>query len=101
MSRNVFMNLEAALDYLVLEDIDADLTVIPPGVDDLTDEDESNNKDTATPLVCDVPGLVEIVNADDKDGFNVPCTSTDPNPPTKKQRKERAKVAWKKNPVYS
>ena len=85
-----------ALDYLVLEYIDADLAVIPPDVDNLTDED------TATPLVRDVPGLVEVVNADEEDGSDVPCTSTDPNPPAKKQRKERSKVAWKKkNPVYS
>ena len=68
MSCNVFMNLEAALDYLVLEDIDADLAVIPPDVDDFTDEDELNDKDTATPLVRDVPGLVEVVNADEEDG---------------------------------
>ena len=40
MSRNVFMNLEAALDYFVLEDIGADLAVIPPDVDDLTDKDD-------------------------------------------------------------
>ena len=43
MSRNVFINLEAALDYLVLEDIDADLAVIPPEVDDLSDEYGLNN----------------------------------------------------------
>ena len=96
MSRNVFINLEAALDYLVLEDIDADLAVIPPDIDDLTNEDELNDEDTATPSVCDVPGLVEVVNADEEDGSDVPCTSTDQNPPAKKQRKERPKVVWKK-----
>ena len=102
MSRNVFMNLEVALDYLVLEDIDADLAVIPPDVDDLTNEDELNDEDTATPLVRDVPGLLEVVNADEENGSDVPCMSTDPNSPAKKQRKERPKVAWKKkNLVYS
>ena len=90
------MNLEAALDYLVLEDIDTDLAVIPPDVDDLDDEDELNDEDTATPLVRDVPGLVEVVNADEEDGSDEPCMSTDPNSPGKKQWKERPKVAWKK-----
>ena len=98
----MLMNLEVALDYLVLEDIDADLAVIPPDVDDLTNEDELNDEDIATPLVCDVPGLVEVVNADEENGSHVPCMSTDSNSPAKKQRKERPKVAWKKkNPVYS
>ena len=45
------MNLKAALDYLVLEDIDEDLVATPPDVDDLTDEDELNDEDTTTPLV--------------------------------------------------
>ena len=101
MSRNVVMNLEAALDYLVLEDIDAELAVISLDVDDLTDEDELNDEDIATPLVRDVPDLVEVVNADEENCSDVPCTSADPNPPAKKQQKERPKVAWKKkNPVY-
>ena len=95
------MNFEAALDCLVLEDMDVYLAVIPPDVDDLTDKDELNDEGTATPLVCDVPDLVDVVNDDRKDGSDVPCKSTHPNPPAKKQRKERPKVAWKKkNPVY-
>ena len=102
MSRNVFMNLEGALNYLVFEDIDADLAVIPSDVDDLTHENELNDENTATPLARDVSGLVEVVNADEEDVSDVPCTSTDSNPPAKKQRKERPKAAWKKkNPLYN
>ena len=41
-------------------------------VDDLTDEDELNDKDTATTLGCDVSGLVEVVNADEEDSSDVP-----------------------------
>ena len=85
MSRKVFMNLEAVLDSLALEDIEANLAVIAPDLDDLTNEDELNNKDTAKPLVRYVFGLVEVVNADEKDHSDIPCTSADPNPPTKKQ----------------
>ena len=81
------MNFEAAFDNLALVNIDADLAVISSDVDDLTNEDGLNNKDTATLLVRDVPGLVEVVNADVKDGSDVPCTSANPNPPVKKQRK--------------
>ena len=67
MNRNVYMNLEAALDFITSENIDTDLTVVPPGVDDLTDEDELNDEtklNTATLLVCNVPGLAKVVNAD-------------------------------------
>ena len=49
MSRKVFMKLGATLDYLALEEIDTNLEIIPPDVDDLTDEDKLNDKDTATP----------------------------------------------------
>ena len=90
------MNLEAALDYLALEEVDTDLAIIHADVDDLTNEDKLNDEDTAALLVCDVPGLFKVVNADEKDGSNVPCTSADLNPPTKKQRKERPKVDCKK-----
>ena len=79
MSRKVFINLEADLDYLALKEIVTDLAIIPPDVDDLTDEDELNDKDIATALVRDVSGLVEVVNADEEDGFDVPCTSADSN----------------------
>ena len=54
MSRKVFMTLEAALNCLALEDIDADLAVIPPDVDSFTDEDKLNDEDTAKPLVCNL-----------------------------------------------
>ena len=94
----VFMNFEAALDYLALEEIDTDLEIIHPDVDDLTDEDKLNDKDTAMPLVCDVPDLVEVVNADEEDGSDVPCTSADSNPPAKKQQKERPKSCLEKIP---
>ena len=74
------MNLEAALDYLALKDIDVDLAINLPDVDDLTDKDKLNDKDIATSLVCDVPGFVAVVNADKKKGSDVPSTSADPNP---------------------
>ena len=40
------MSLEAALDYLDLEDIDADLAVISQKVDDLANEDNFSEEDT-------------------------------------------------------
>ena len=82
MNCNVYMNLEAALDFIASENIDTNVAVIPPGVDDLTDEDELNDEYTATLLVRDVPGLVKVVNADEEDGFDVSSTSADPNLPT-------------------
>ena len=89
----VFINLETALDHLALKDIDVDLAIIPLDVNDLTDEDKLNDKATATLLICGFPGFVDVVSADKEDGSEVPCTSADPNPPAKKQRKERLKVA--------
>ena len=74
MIRKVFKNLEETCDYLALKDINKDVAAIPSDVDDLTDEDDLNDKDTATPLVCDVSGLVEDVNADEEDGSDMPCT---------------------------
>ena len=72
MSCKVFINLEAALDYLDLEDIDADLAVIPPDLVDLTNEDELNDKDIATPLVRDVPSC-----STEKKGFRATRTIRD------------------------
>ena len=78
----VFINLKAALDYLALKDIDADLAVISSDVDDLTDEDE-----IATPLVRDVPALLGVENAEKKDGSDMPCRPADPNPLSKSNGK--------------
>ena len=84
-----------------MEEVDTYLRIVSADEDDLTDEDKLNDEDTATLLVCDVPGLFKVVNADEKDGSDVPCTSADSNPPAKKQRKERPKVDCKKNSVCS
>ena len=83
MSRKIFLNLEVALDNLSSEDIDADLALIPLNVDDLIDESELDDEDTATLSVCDVPGLVEVENADKEDSSDLPCLSGDQNPPAK------------------
>ena len=90
------MNLKAALDCLVLEDMNAYLAVIPPDVDDLADEDELNDEDTATPLVCDVPGLVDVVNDDREKGSDVPCKSTHPNLRLKSNGKKDQKLLGKR-----
>ena len=85
MSHKVFTNLEAALDYFGLKDIDADLAVIPPNVDERTNEDELNDENFATSLVGKVTCLVKVINADGEDGSDVPCTSIDQNPQAKQQ----------------
>ena len=40
MSRKAFSNLEDAVNYLSGSDICETMTVIPPDIDELTDEDE-------------------------------------------------------------
>ena len=76
-----------------MEDIAAGLEVLPPDVHKLNDENELNDEDTAAPLN---PGLVEDLNADEEDDFDVPCTSADPNPPAKKQQKKDQKLLGKR-----
>ena len=81
-----------------MEDIDSDLAVILPKVDDLTDFLE---EDTAIPKVFDVPGHLKVVKSEEGSS-KVPCTPEDQNPLAKKPRKENSKVSWRKNkPIYS
>ena len=83
-NRKVFLSLEAALDYFSLEDIDADSALIPSNVDNLLNKDELDDEDTATPSVHNIPSLVEVVNAEEEDGYNMPCASGDQKPSAKK-----------------
>ncbi|KAG8240210.1 hypothetical protein J437_LFUL019341 [Ladona fulva] len=52
--------VKEACDYLFSEVIEADITAIPPEVDELTDEDGVDDDALALPLVSDVAGAAEI-----------------------------------------
>ena len=61
MSRKVFANVEDAVDYLLGSDICETTTVIPPDVDELTDKDEVDEENLDAPIICDIPGGMEML----------------------------------------
>ena len=56
MSQKAFANVEDAVNYLFGSDICETMTVIPPDVDELTDEDQVNEENLDSPIICDIPG---------------------------------------------
>ena len=55
------------------EQIKADLVALPPEVDDLTDEEVTNDEDLDVPVVLDVAGQLEIDLPSDDD--DIPLSS--------------------------
>ena len=62
MSRKAFANLEDAVNYLLGSDICETMTVIPPNVDELTDEDKVDEENLDASIIYDIPGGIEIVD---------------------------------------
>ena len=62
MSRKAFANLEDAVNYLLGSDICETMTVIPPDVDELTDEDKVDEENLDASIIYDIPGGIEIVD---------------------------------------
>ena len=56
MSQKAFANVEDAVNYLFGSGICETMTVIPPDVDELTDEDQVNEENLDAPIICDIPG---------------------------------------------
>ncbi|KAF2895057.1 hypothetical protein ILUMI_11118 [Ignelater luminosus] len=65
MSRKPFKALKEALDYCFSDEIEADIALIPPEVDNLTDKDEGPDDEIAVPDILDVFGTVEVLEQDD------------------------------------
>ena len=61
MSRKTFANVEDAVNYLRGLDICETMTVIPPDIDELTDEDEVDEENLDAPIICDIPGGIEML----------------------------------------
>ena len=61
MSRIAFANVEDAVNYLRDSDICETMTVILPDIDELTDEDEVNEKNLDAPIICDIPGGIKML----------------------------------------
>ncbi|XP_044752231.1 piggyBac transposable element-derived protein 2-like [Coccinella septempunctata] len=104
--RNVFKNLDNAVEYLFSEQIEADLLALPPEVDELTDE-EPLEEENPSGLPADIAGFIELQEHDSvesSDEDNVPLADLVSVSAPKKLRKETPKKLipkWEKvNPSY-
>ena len=61
MSRKAFANVEDAVNYLRGSDICETMTVVPPDIDELTDEDEVDEESLNAPIIWDIPGGIEML----------------------------------------
>ena len=96
MSRKAFANVKDAVNYLLGSDICETMTVIPPDVYELTDEDEVDEENLDAPIIYDISGGIEI--ADFKKELN---EQQDPST-SKRPRKAKSKKKWQKNfPTYT
>ena len=96
MSRKAFANIEDAEDYLLGSDISETMTVIPPDVDELTDEDKVDEENLDASINCYITGGIEIVDFNEElDEQQNPLTS-------KRPRKAKSELKWQKNiPRYT
>ena len=54
MSQKAFANVEDTVEYLLGSDISETMAAIPLNVDELTDEDEVDEKNLNVPTFCDI-----------------------------------------------
>ena len=91
MSRKAFANVKDAVNYLRGSDICETMTVILPDIDELTDEDEVDGENLDAPIVCDIPGGIEIVD------FNQELNEQQDPSTSKRPRKAKSELKWQKN----
>ncbi|GFT66691.1 hypothetical protein NPIL_23571 [Nephila pilipes] len=69
MSRKkVFKTAEEAVEYLFSEELESEMIVLPPEVDEFTDEEDFDDSETLDPSVRDV--ICPIICRGYKSGFN-------------------------------
>ena len=56
MSRKAVANVEDAVNCLRGSDICETMTVFPPDINELTEEDEVDEENLDAPIICDIPG---------------------------------------------
>ena len=61
MSQKAFANLKDAVNYLRGSDICETMTVILLDIDELTDEDKVDEENLDAPIICDIPGGIEML----------------------------------------
>ena len=91
MSRKAFANVKDAVNYLLGSDICETMTIFPPDVDELMDEDEVDEENLDASIICDIPGGIEIVDFYEE-------LNEQQNPSTSKRpRKAKSELKWQKN----
>ena len=96
MSRKAFANVEDAVNYLLDLDICETMTIFPPNVDELMDEDEVDEENLDASIICNIPGGIEIVD------FNEELNKQQDLSTSKRPRKAKSELKWQKNfPTYT
>ncbi|XP_049942542.1 piggyBac transposable element-derived protein 3-like [Schistocerca serialis cubense] len=102
------MNSDAFYDAVSDDQDRIDITVCPPEVDCMTDEEEGPDHVTGTVEVSDVPGATELHCATSENNEEIVCKTSLPSTSqvsrskSKKRRLTDEKINWKKTPpVYT
>ena len=96
MRRKSFANVEDAVNYLVSSDICETMTIFPPDVDELMDENEVDEENLDASITCDIPGGIKIVD------FNEELNEQQDPSTSKRPRKAKSELKWQKNiPTYT
>ena len=93
MNLKIFTNVQDAVEYLFSTEIEDDIVAIPPDVDELTDEEEIDEK-LHTLVMKDIARKIEVILSDDE------CDQTELLSTCKRKAKklktEIPEVVWKK-----
>ncbi|GFT27124.1 uncharacterized protein TNCV_4676371 [Trichonephila clavipes] len=91
LRKKVFKTAKEAVEYIFLEELESEMTALPPEVDELTDEKDFDDTETLDPSVRDIAGSIEISvlyeNHDDHRKIY--------------QTKVKGKVAWNQDQIHA
>ena len=65
MNRKIFTNVQEVVENLFSKEIEDDIIAIPPDADELTNEEEIDEKLDA-PAIKDIAGKIEVILSDDE-----------------------------------
>jgi hypothetical protein len=67
MARQTFKTVDEAAEYLLSEEIEADMVTVPPEVDELTDEENIEDEMIGNTHVNNTAGTAEIFHEEDNE----------------------------------
>ena len=92
MATEKFKTVKQTIDYLLSEDIEADVIAVPPELDELTDEENIEDDLIGNTHVSDISGATEVFHEERNEDFS--------DVSAKRVRKEEVK--WcAQSPTYS